>query len=100
MQQKLVNNFAAVYAKEINPKKVSWEDIVAGGWLSIAPGKSGQMVKSVATICGMDAMSLSTEQLCIIYTLLRLTRYHSKPKIELLGASLVLEKSSSFVHSN
>ncbi len=42
------------------------------------------MVKSVATIYGIDAMSFGTEQLCVICAKLKLTGYCSKPKAELL----------------
>jgi hypothetical protein len=42
------------------------------------------MVKSIATICGIDAITFSTEQLCLICSSLKLSRYHSKPKLDLL----------------
>jgi hypothetical protein len=51
---------------------------------SVKPGESGQMVKSVATISGIDAMTLSTEQLRLTCASLKLTGYCSKPKAELL----------------
>jgi hypothetical protein len=57
----LTQQFSVISAREIDPKKVCWDDIVAGDRLSMKPGKSGQMVKSVATICSMDNMSLSME---------------------------------------
>jgi hypothetical protein len=71
-------------AKDIDPKKVSWVNIVAGDRPSVKPGESGQMMKSVTTICGIDAMTLSTEQLRLICASLKLSRYCSKPKAELL----------------
>jgi len=73
-----------VSAKDIDPKKVSWVNIVAGDRPSVKPGESGQMVKSVAIICGIDAMTLSTEQLHLICASLKLSGYRSKPKAELL----------------
>jgi hypothetical protein len=42
------------------------------------------MVKSVATIYGIDAISFGTEQLRVICAKLLLTGYRSKPKAELL----------------
>jgi hypothetical protein len=57
---------------------------VAGDRPSVKPGEIGQMVKSVAIICGIDAMTLSSEQLRLICASLKLTGYHSKPKAELL----------------
>jgi hypothetical protein len=42
------------------------------------------MVKSIATICGIDAMSFSNEQLHIISLSMKLSGYCSKPKVELL----------------
>ncbi len=57
---------------------------MAGDRPSVKPGEIGQMVKSVAIICGIDAMTLSTEQLRLICASLKLTGYHSKPKAELL----------------
>jgi hypothetical protein len=42
------------------------------------------MVKSIATICGIDAITFSTEQLHLICSSLKLTGYHSKPKVDLL----------------
>jgi hypothetical protein len=66
------------------PKKVSWVNIVAGDRPSVKPGESGQMVKSVTTICGIDAMTLCTEQLHLICASLKLSGYCNKPKAELL----------------
>jgi hypothetical protein len=40
--------------------------------------------KSVAIICGFDAMSFNTELLCGICSSLKLTGYRSKPKVALL----------------
>jgi Neuraminidase (sialidase) len=73
-----------VLVRDIDPKKVSWVDIVARDRPSVKPGESGQMVKSVATICGIDAMTLSTKQLHLICASLKPTGYHSKPIAELL----------------
>jgi hypothetical protein len=73
-----------VSAKDIDPKKVSWVNIVAGDRPSVKPGESGQMMKSVTTICGIDAMTLSTEQLHLICASFKLSGYFSKPKAELL----------------
>jgi len=73
-----------VSAKDIDPRKVLWVNIVAGDRPSVKPGESRQMVKSVTTICGIDAMTLSTEQLRLICASLKLSGYHSKPKAELL----------------
>jgi hypothetical protein len=42
------------------------------------------MVKSIATICGIDAITFSTEQLRLICSSLKLTGYRSKPKVDLL----------------
>jgi len=71
-----------VSAKDIDPKNVSWVKIVAEDRPSVS--ESGQMVKSVTTICGIDAMTLSTEQWRLICASLRLSGYRSKPKAELL----------------
>jgi hypothetical protein len=73
-----------VSAKDIDPKKVSWVNIVVGNRPSVKPGESGQMVKSTATICGIDVMTFSTLQLHLICASLKLTGYCSKPKHELL----------------
>jgi hypothetical protein len=67
-------------AKDNEPKKVSWVNIVVGNRLSVQPHESGQMVKSVTTICGIDAITLSTEQLHFICASLKLSGYRSKPK--------------------
>ncbi len=56
---------------------------MAGDRPSVKPGESGQMMKSVTTICGIDAMTLSTEQLHLICASLKLSGYRSKPKAEL-----------------
>ncbi len=62
----LTQQFAVASAKDVDAKKVGWEDIVPGDRPSIKAGESGQMVKSVATIYGIDAMSFGTEQLRVI----------------------------------
>ncbi len=47
-------------------------------------GDSGQMVKSISTICGINELTFSTEQFRLLCALLKLTGYHSKPNAELL----------------
>jgi hypothetical protein len=82
--------------KDVDAKKVSWEDIVGGDRPSIKPGDNGAMVKSIATICGFDAMSFNTEQLRGICSSLKLTGYRSKPKAELLRIIAVGKMHQSF----
>jgi hypothetical protein len=48
------------------------------------PGENGSMVKSVLTICGIDAMQFNTEQLRQICSNMKLTGYRSKPKADVL----------------
>jgi hypothetical protein len=48
------------------------------------PGQASQMVKSVSTICGIDGMSFSTDQLCTMCATFKLSGYWSKKKSELL----------------
>jgi hypothetical protein len=55
-----------VTAKNVDPKAVTWAIITEGGRPSTNPGELGQMVKSVLTICGIDAMSFNMDQLCQI----------------------------------
>jgi hypothetical protein len=52
-----------VTAKDIDPKVVTWSYITVGDRPSMKPGETGSMVKSVFTICGIDAMQFNTEQL-------------------------------------
>jgi len=71
---------APMTAKDIDAKAVSWGNIDVGDW----PSKSGEMVKSVITICGIDAMALNTEQLHQICVALKILGYRSEPKEEVL----------------
>ncbi len=73
-----------ISSKDVDPKKVSWDDIVGGDRPSTKAGDNGAMVKSIATICGIDAMTFSTEQLRLICSSMKLNGYRSKPKAELL----------------
>jgi len=75
--------FNVISSKDVDPKKISWNDIVAGDKPSTKLGDNGAMVKSIATICGIDAMT-STEQLHLICSSMKLSGYSSKPKAELL----------------
>ena len=58
--------------------------LVAEDRPSIKPGEIGQMIQSVRTICGINAMTFNMLQLHLICAFLMLTGYHSKPKPELL----------------
>jgi hypothetical protein len=87
-------------AKDVDAKKVSWEDIVGGDRPSIKQGDKGAMVKSIATICGFDAMSFNMEQLRGICSSLKLTGYRSKPKAELLRIITVGKMHQSFYKSS
>jgi hypothetical protein len=51
---------AIISAKVTDPKKVTWDDTKAGDWPSTKAGENGQMVKSISTICGIDAKTFST----------------------------------------
>ncbi len=73
-----------ISSKDVDSKKVSWNDIVPGDRPSTKVGDGGGMVKSIATICGKDAITFSTEQLRLICSSLKLTGYCSKPKVDLL----------------
>jgi hypothetical protein len=75
---------SVISSKEVDPKKVSWDDIVSGDRPSTKVGDGGAMAKSIATICGIDAITFSTEQLCLICWSLKLSGYRSKPKLDLL----------------
>jgi hypothetical protein len=75
--------FAVVSAKAIDHRKVSWEDIVAGDRPYVKPGENGQIIKSVVTLCGIDATCLSTEPLRLTCSSLKLTGYYSR-KLELI----------------
>jgi len=75
---------ALISSKDVDPRKVSWTDIIGGDRSSTKAGETGQMVKSVASICGIDAMLFSTEQLRLICSSFKLSGYRSKPKAELL----------------
>jgi hypothetical protein len=74
---------AVISSKDVDPKKVSWDDLVCGDRPSTKLGDGGAMVKSIATICGIDAITFSTEQLHLICSL-ELSGYRSKPKLDLL----------------
>jgi len=82
--QSATQQSAIVAAKDIEPKAVTWADITEGDRPSTKPGEAGQMVKSVLTICGIDAMSFNTEQLRQICSNLKLSGYRSKPKADVL----------------
>jgi hypothetical protein len=71
-------------AKYVDAKAVSWGNIEVGDRPSNKAEHSGQMVKSVLTICGVDAMALNTEQLRQICGTLKIHGYRSKPKAEVL----------------
>ncbi len=73
-----------VTAKDIDPKAVTWTDITVGDRPSTKPRETGLMVKSVLTICGIDAMSFNTEQLRQICSNMKQTGYQSKPKADVL----------------
>jgi hypothetical protein len=75
---------AIISAKDVNAKDVTWADVKAGDRPSDKPGQAGQMVKSVSTICGIDGMSFSTDQLRAICSNFKLSGYRSKKKSELL----------------
>ncbi len=64
-----------VTAKDIDPKASTWTNITVGDRPSTKPGETGQMVRSVLTICGIDAMSFNTELLCQICSNMKLTGY-------------------------
>jgi hypothetical protein len=82
--QSATQQSAIVAAKDIEPKAVTWADITEGDRPSTKPGEAGQMVKSVLTICGIDAMSFNTEQLRQICSNLKLSGYQSKPKADVV----------------
>ncbi len=67
-------------AKDVDVKAVSWGNIEVGDCPLNKAEHSGQMVKSVLTICGIDAMALNTEQLRQICG----QGYRIKPKAEVL----------------
>jgi hypothetical protein len=83
-------------AKDIDVKAVSWGNIEVGDRLSNKADDSGQMVKSVLTICGFDAMALNTEQLRQICGTLKIQGYRSKPKAEVLRIMAVAKLHQSF----
>jgi hypothetical protein len=68
----------------MDPKAVTWNDVTVGDRPSHKPGEVGQMVKAALTICGLDAILFSMEQLCTICGVFKLTGYRSKPKADLL----------------
>lgn len=83
-------------AKDIDVKAVSWGNIEVGDRPSNKADDSGQMVKSVLTICGFDAMALNTEQLRQICGTLKIQGYRSKPKAEVLRIMAVAKLHQSF----
>jgi hypothetical protein len=83
-------------AKDIDMKAVSWGNIEVGDRPSNKADDCGQMVKSVLTICGFDAMALNTEQLRQICSTLKIQGYHSKPKAEVLRIMAVAKLHQSF----
>ena len=87
-----------ISSKDVDPKKVSWDDIVGGDRPSTKAGDNGAMVKSIATICGIDAMTFSTEQLRLICSSMKLSGYRSKPKAELLRIIAVGKIHQSLTH--
>jgi hypothetical protein len=69
-----------VTAKDVDPKAVIWANNTEGDRPSTKPGELGRMVKSVLTICGIDAMVFNMEQLCQTCSNLKLTGQRSKPR--------------------
>ncbi len=87
-----------VAAKDIDPKAVTWTDIITvDNMPSMKPGETGQIVKSALTICGIDAMSFDTEQLHKIFSNMKLVGYQSKPKADLLQIIGVVKCTNLFV---
>jgi hypothetical protein len=68
----------------VDPKAVTWIDVTVGDRPSSKPGEVGQIMKVALTICGIDAILFSTEQLHTIFGVCKLTGYRSKPKADLL----------------
>jgi hypothetical protein len=66
---------AIISAKDVNAKDVTWADVKAGDRPSDEPGQVGQMVKSVSTICGIDGISFSMDQLRAICSNFKLSGY-------------------------
>jgi hypothetical protein len=64
-----------VSAKDVNPKAVTWNDVTVGDRPSNKPGEVGQMVNMALTICGIDAVLFSMEQLHTICGVFKLTGY-------------------------
>jgi len=64
-----------VSAKDIDQKAVTWNDVTVGDTPSNKPGEAGQMVKAALTICGLDAILFSMEQLRTICGVFKLTGY-------------------------
>jgi hypothetical protein len=73
-----------VSAKDVNPKAVTWNDVTVGDRPSNKSVEVGKMVKAALTICGLDAILFSMEQLRTICGVFKLTGYWSKPKSDLL----------------
>jgi hypothetical protein len=83
-------------ANDVDVKAVSWGNIEVGDHPSNKADDSGQMVKSVLTICGVDAMALNTEQLHQICGTLKIQGYRSKPTAEVLRIMAVAKLHQSF----
>jgi len=64
-----------VSAEDMDPKAVTWNDVTVGDRPSNKPGEVGQIVKAALTICGLDAILFSTEQLRTICGVFKLTGY-------------------------
>ncbi len=52
-----------VSAKDVDPKAATWIDITVDNRMSMKAGETGQILKTVLTICGIDAMQFNMEQL-------------------------------------
>jgi hypothetical protein len=83
-------------ALDVDAKAVSWGNIEVGDRPSNKTDDSGKMVKSVLTICGVDAMALNTEQLRQICGTLKIQGYCSKPKAEVLRIMAVAKLHQCF----
>jgi hypothetical protein len=83
----------------VDPKAVTWIGVTVGDWPSKKPGEVGQMVKASLTICGIDAILFSTEQLRTMCSVFKLTGYRSKPKEDLLQSIGVGKVHQSLYHA-
>jgi hypothetical protein len=64
-----------VSAKDIDPKAVTWNDVTVGDRPSNKSVEVRKMVKAALTICGLDAILFSMEQLRTICGVFKLTGY-------------------------